>query len=127
MSDDNRSTGVSLIAIFFFITAVPSLVGTVLFIIDGLVPALSDGLGEGLLVNTYALALGVVATLFYGVIAVAAGYGIWTLKSWGRSLGILILIFLLFIIPVGTVIGALIIWYLRKQEVRDSFVETFMF
>lgn len=127
MSDNSRPTGVTLIAIFYILTAIPSLVGTVMFIIEFIGPVLSDGLGEGLLVNIWAYLLGIVATLFYGILAFAAGYGLWQSKGWSRSLAIFMSIFLLFAFPVGTVIGVLIIWYLRKQEVKDTFVESFMF
>jgi uncharacterized Tic20 family protein len=127
MSDNSRPTGVTLIAIFYILTAIPSLVGTVMFIIEFIGPVLSDGLGEGLLVNIWAYLLGIVATLFYGILAFATGYGLWQSKGWSRSLAIFMSIFLLFAFPVGTVIGVLIIWYLRKQEVKDTFVESFMF
>jgi uncharacterized Tic20 family protein len=127
MSDNNRPTGVTLIAIFYILTAIPSIVGTVIFIIEFLGPVISDDLGGGLLVNIWAYLLGIVATLFYGVMAAATGYGLWSSKSWSRSLAIFLSVFLLFIFPPGTIIGALIIWYLRKQEVKDTFVESFMF
>ena len=127
MSDNDRPTGVTLIAILFVISAIPSLFGTVQFIIEGLVPLLESGFGDGLLVTSWAYLLGIVATLFYGVIALAAGYGLWLSKSWARSLGMFLSVFLLFAIPVGTIIGAVIIWYLHKQEVRDTFVESFTF
>lgn len=127
MSENSRPTGVTLIAIFFILTAIPSIVGTVIFIIEFLGPVVSDDLGGGLLVNIWAYLLGIVATLFYGVLAFATGYGLWLGKSWSRSLAIFLSVFLLFIFPPGTIIGALIIWYLRKQEVKDTFVESFMF
>jgi uncharacterized Tic20 family protein len=127
MSENSRPTGVTLIAIFFILTAIPSIVGTVIFIIEFLGPVVSDDLGGGLLVNIWAYLLGIVATLFYGVMAFATGYGLWQGKGWSRSLAIFLSVFLLFIFPPGTIIGALIIWYLRKQEVKDTFVESFMF
>ena len=123
MSENNRPTGVTLLAILFGLSAIPSLFGTVQFLIDGL-----DKVGDvGLIVGTYALLLGFVATLFYGVMALATAYGLWIGKDWGRSLAIFLSVFLLFVFPIGTIIGAVIIWYLRKQEVRDSFPDSFTF
>jgi uncharacterized membrane protein (DUF2068 family) len=127
MSDSDRPTGVTLIAALFVITAIPSFIGTAYFIIDSLDVVFADGLGEGLLVSFWALLLGIVATLFYGVIAFATGYGLWFQKGWSRTFAIFLSIFLLFAFPVGTILGGLIIWYLRKPEVKDTFIEAFMF
>ncbi|HET6445364.1 MAG TPA: hypothetical protein VFI27_12375 [candidate division Zixibacteria bacterium] len=127
MGENSRPTGVSVIAVFFVLTAIPSLAGTVHFIVNGLAPVLSDGIGEGLFVNVWAFLLGIVATLFYGVLALGTAYGLWSAKGWSRSMAIFLSVFLLFIFPVGTIIGAIIIWYLRKQEVKDTFVDAFMF
>ncbi len=127
MSDSDRPTGVTLIAAFFVISAIPSFIGTAYFIIDSLDVVFSDGLGEGLLVSFWALLLGIVATLFYGVLAGATGYGLWVQKGWSRTFAIFLSIFLLFAFPVGTIVGGLIIWYLRKPEVKDTFIEAFMF
>jgi len=127
MSDSDRPAGVTVLAILFIISAIPSLFGTVQFIINGLAPLLDSGLGDGLLVGSWAYLLGIVATLFYGVVALAAGYGLWQSKGWSRSLAIFLSVFLLFAFPIGTIIGVVIIWYLRKQEVKDTFVETFTF
>ena len=127
MGENNRPTGVTIIAILFILSAIPSLYGTVYVIVKGLGPALSDGLGSGLLENTWAYLLAIVATLFYGVFALVTGYGLWITKDWGRSLAIFMSVFLLFAFPVGTVAGVLIIWYLRKQEVRDAFPDSFSF
>ena len=127
MADNERPTGVTIIAVFFLITAIPSLAGTIYTIVSGLAPAVSDGLFSGLLVNLWAYALAIVATLFYGAIALVAAWGLWQAKGWARSLAIFLSVFLLFLFPVGTLIGALIIWYLRKQEIKDTFVESFTF
>ncbi|MFN2187609.1 MAG: hypothetical protein ACK2T3_02480 [Candidatus Promineifilaceae bacterium] len=123
MSDNNRPTGVTVIAVLFIISAIPSLVGTVLFILE----AFKEGFTTGPVVSIYTLLLGIVATLFYGVLALAAGWGLFSLKDWGRSLAIFVSVFLLFVIPVGTIIGAVVIWYLRKEEVRSAFPDSFMF
>ena len=123
MSDNNRPTGVTILAILFALSAIPSLVGTILFILE----AFKDGFGTGPIVGIYTLLLGIVATLFYGVVSLGAAWGMWNLKDWGRSLAIFVSVFLLFVIPVGTIIGALIIWYLRKDEVKSAFPDSFTF
>jgi uncharacterized Tic20 family protein len=43
------------------------------------------------------------------------------MKGWARWLAIVLAALGLLAFPVGTVIGALIIWYLLKDEVRQAF------
>jgi len=43
------------------------------------------------------------------------------MKGWARWLAFILAIFSLFLFPIGTVIGALIIWYLLKDDVREAF------
>ncbi|AAB91156.1 MULTISPECIES: DUF2127 domain-containing protein [Archaeoglobus] len=67
----------------------------------------------------------------FGIVYLLAGFGLLTLKEWGRILTILIAgvnfvysIFLFFIQPLAAVeiaINLLIIWYLMKPEVREKF------
>ncbi len=67
----------------------------------------------------------------FGIVYLIAGFGLLTLREWGRILTILIAgfnvvysIFLLFIQPVIAVeiaVNLVIIWYLMKPEVREKF------
>jgi len=87
--------------------------------------------------------LGAIFFFFYAVIAFAAGYGMWTLREWGRILSIaLAVIALLFSLPgllfmglhfhlfFGTyrlfriAISILIIWYLVQPPIRAVFQGT---
>ncbi len=69
----------------------------------------------------------------FGIVYLIAGFGLLTLREWGRILTILIAgfnvvysIFLLFIQPVIAVeiaVNLVIIWYLMKPEVREKFLQ----
>ncbi len=71
-----------------------------------------------------------VAALF-GFVYLLAGFGLFTLKEWGRILAVLIAgfnvvysIFLFFVQPLAAfeiAVNLLIIWYLMKQDVREKF------
>ena len=54
-------------------------------------------------------------------IAVAGGIGLLMGKGWGRILSIIHAALSLLWIPVGTVLGALVLVYLTKPEVREYF------
>jgi len=51
----------------------------------------------------------------------AGGTGILKAKSWGRIISIIVAVLSLFWIPVGTVLGILVLIYLTRSEVREYF------
>lgn len=139
-----RPTGVALIAVFHFISAL-FFVGTavIMFVGGTLLGAMfggtmgsEAGAGLGFLVG----ALGGVVFLGVAVVAAVAGYGTWSLREWGRILSIVMaVISLLFSFPgflmmglhlhlfIGTyrlfriAIAILIIWYLMQPQIRAAF------
>jgi uncharacterized Tic20 family protein len=52
---------------------------------------------------------------------VIAGWGLLGMKGWARWLAIALAALSPLAFPVATVIGALIIWYLLRDEVRQAF------
>jgi hypothetical protein len=64
---------------------------------------------------------GVAFLVLAGVALVVAGWGLLGMKSWARWLAFILAIINLFAFPIGTVIGALIIWYLLKDDVQEAF------
>ena len=54
-------------------------------------------------------------------LSLAGGIGILKAKSWGRIISIVVAVLSLFWIPVGTVLGVLVLIYLAKAEVREYF------
>ena len=63
----------------------------------------------------------VVLGLFFGLALVFAGWGLLRMKQWARWLAFVLAIISLFFFPIGTVVGALIIWYLLKGDVNEAF------
>ncbi len=143
-----RPAGVVLIALFHFLSALFLVVFAISLIIGGSVlgaitggamTGSVDGLSIGILV-------GVLGGLFFGalaLIAAVAGYGVWTLREWGRILSIVLAVIgLLFSFPgllmlglhmnlfLGTyrlfriAIGILIIWYLMQPQIKVLFQPT---
>jgi len=117
-----RPDGVTAIAVWFFVDALLMLFGTCLLVaipVSGVINEINDPIGEFWVVFT--LTCGVIFILLSGVLSVFAGWGLLRLKPWARWLSIILGIFSLFAFPIGTVIGALIIWYLLKEDVREAF------
>ena len=59
--------------------------------------------------------------LAYFIIALMGGVGLLKGKEWGRILGIVHAALSVFWVPIGTVIGILVLIYLTKPEVSDYF------
>lgn len=139
-----RPTGVVLIAIYHFLGAVLLLVigvglvvgGTVFGAMFGRVAGMpGGGTGFGLLIG----ALGAAFCVLYAAVLAGAGYGVWTLREWGRILSIVLaVVALLFALPglmlglhmhfffgsyrlVRIAISILIVWYLMQPQVRSLF------
>ena len=86
---------------------------------SGVIDEINDPIGEFWVVFT--LTCGVIFILLSGLLSVIAGWGLLRMKQWARWLSFILAIFSLFAFPIGTVIGALIIWYLLKEDVREAF------
>jgi len=69
----------------------------------------------------FALGVAVLVMVAYFILALMGGIGLLKGKEWGRVLSIVHAALSLFWIPVGTVIGILVIIYLVKPEVREYF------
>jgi type II secretory pathway pseudopilin PulG len=59
----------------------------------------------------------------WGLVSLACGIGLWKLKSWGRTLLMVLSVIGLLNIPVGTVISILILVYMNKPGVKVLFSE----
>ena len=51
-----------------------------------------------------------------GALAVVAGIGLWQMRRWARWVSVALAILALPCFPLGTVIGALILWYLLREQ-----------
>jgi hypothetical protein len=69
----------------------------------------------------FGIGIGLLVMVAYFVLALMGGIGLLQGREWGRVMGIVHAAISLFWIPVGTVIGALILVYLTRSEVREYF------
>ena len=67
------------------------------------------------------LSIAALMMLAYFILALMGGIGLLKGKEWGRILSIVHAALSLFSIPIGTVIGILVLIYLTKPEVREYF------
>ena len=122
-----RSDGTTLIALYHFISGFLSLLGMCgLFsmpLIVGLAAGASGDPDAGAAMAVTAL-IGLLVGGLLLLIALAnliVGWGLWRQRGWART-GALALAFLRLInIPLGTIIGGLIIWHLLRDEVKAEF------
>jgi len=68
------------------------------------------------------LSIALLVMVAYFILALMGGIGLLKAKEWGRILSIVHAALSLFSVPVGTVIGVLILVYLTKDEVKEYFV-----
>lgn len=120
-----RPDGVTIIAVYEFLSAIPSVLGICGYLGFALLgtfsgPEGSIGIAE-VTVGLFALGIPVLLIGVGGVLAVITGWGLLGLKGWARWLAIVLAALSLLAFPIGTIIGVLIIWYLLKDEVRQAF------
>jgi hypothetical protein len=122
-----RSDGTNLIAIYHFISGVFSLLGLCLIVTIplamGLFVPVTGNEGGWIAVGTMAV-VGLIGGGLFLLITIAnfvIGWGLWNLREWARLSAIALAFLRLINIPLGTVIGGLIIWHLLREETKDEF------
>lgn len=68
--------------------------------------------------------MGTIVGLFLAVLSIpgiAAGAGLLARKAWGRILAIVVAILSLANVPIGTAIGAYVLWVLLQERAADYF------
>jgi len=138
-----RPTGVVLIAFYHFLAAAFLVIVAITLAVGGTVLGAMFAAGNSGLLGGMGLFVGVLGaafTLIFAVVAALAGYGVWTLREWGRILcivlaGISLLISLPGLLLMGihlslflggyrlvkVAINVLIIWYLVQPQIRSLF------
>ncbi len=117
-----RPDKVTLIAVWFGISAAISLfvAATTLFIFLGLLlPEMTDDPDRGRVI--FGLFSGIFLFGGFGVLDIAAVVGVFRLREWGRWLAMVLAIMGLIMIPIGTIVGVLIIRYLLRDEAKQAF------
>lgn len=117
-----RPDGVTAIAVYYFLDAALMFFGVCVLV--AVLVGVLDAIGNDATAQfwtSFGILTGVGFMLIFGAASVIAGWGLLVMKGWARWLGIILAILSLFAFPVGTVIGALIIWYLFKDEIKEAF------
>ena len=122
-----RSEGTNLIAIYHFISGFLSLLTLCLIVMVPMMLAFVAPVSGDQDAWT-ALGFMAVIGLFAGgillLIAIAnfvVGWGLWNRREWARISAIGLALLRLINIPLGTIIGGLIIWHLFREKTKDEF------
>ena len=115
---ESRPDGVMLVAIWHFIVAGLCLLGLcgMSFPFLGLWLGRAGGVAPGVFIGTLALMFGVVWLVAFGVAFAVTGWGLWKLRPWARMAAVVLAVLQLVLFPIGTIIGALTLWYLLSDE-----------
>ncbi len=138
-----RPTGIVLIAIYHFLAAAFLGLIAITLAVGGTILGAMFSAGYGNLLGGMGLFVGMLGaafTLCFAVVAALAGYGVWTLREWGRILcivlaGITVLVSLPGLLFMGLhfgfflggyrliklAINILIIWYLVQPQISSLF------
>ena len=110
-----------LVAIWAFFSAFLYLIGIAAIAIFAFPEALGFMYGPANIGSIFGMSTGMFVLLCCSGLSLAGGIGILKAKSWGRIISIVVAVLSLFWIPVGTVIGVLVLMYLTRSEVREYF------
>lgn len=115
-------TGIQLIAGYHFVIALLFLLGTVILafptVLLGIVGVAED---PGAFIGMFAVGIIAMVCMIFSILYLVIGYGLWTLRQWGRIAAITMGVLSLFFAPIGTIAGGLTLWYLFKTEVAARF------
>lgn len=116
-----RPEGVTIIAIWFFITALFFGLG-LLGMAIGLVGLWTGGDTGGLLLGTMGMIVGEIAIAISGIAHVVVGWGLMNLKPWSRGAAIVLAALSIIAVPFGTIAGIMILVYLNKnRQAKEAF------
>ncbi|MFC1971299.1 hypothetical protein ACFLV0_05185 [Chloroflexota bacterium] len=110
-----------LVAIWAFLSAFLYLIGVAAIATFAFPEALGFGYGPSNVGSIFGMSIGIFVLLCCAGLSLASGIGILKVKSWGRIISIVVAVLSLFWIPVGTVLGILVLIYLARTEVRAYF------
>jgi len=121
-----KPTPLILIVVWELISVLGAVIGIAAinaFAFDGLNPTENSGLSRHTDVwAIYGFNIVIFTLLGYIHLAIAGAIGVLKNKEWGRVVSLVHGIFSLVLIPVGSIIGAFVIIYLIRQDVRGFFL-----
>ena len=130
----NRPTGVTVISIYYFLKSALAALGLagVLIVLTWLPasPLLKKMISESISTAAAVTIAGLIAIiisiilLFFALMYLIVAIGLLRVKKWARIFVIALSAIEIYVFfPIGTIVGIIIIWYLFKAEVLNSFTE----
>jgi hypothetical protein len=121
-----RPDGVTIVSIVHFVEAgLFLLIACVLIMVPFIVSTATRGDAEAreiaLPIVTVVMSILIGIFFLYGAANAVIGWGLWQMQPWGRLGAIVLSVLRCLNIPVGTVIGGLILWYLFQPEAVEAF------
>lgn len=116
-----RPDGVTLTAVWFIVSAILPVLGAAAVAIFALPAVIRDTEGADQYFAVAGVSFGLAVLLLMAAVNIAAAVGLLRLRPWSRMLAIVLAALGVFWFPIGTVAGALIIWYLLSDEAREAF------
>lgn len=114
--------GIQWLAGYHYVVAVFFLLGTVILafptVLLGILGFTDD---PGAFIGMFAVGLIAMVSMIFCILYIVIGYGLWTLRQWGRIAAMALGVLSLFMVPIGTIAGGLTLWYLLKPEVAARF------
>ena len=117
-----RPDKVTAISVWFFLNAIVPFLGSVAILFFALPVVIRDSVADPdrfLAIGGVVFGLSVVIGLC--ALNVAAAVGLLKLQEWARWLALGLAFLGLILIPIHTIIGGLIIWYLLSDEAKQAF------
>ena len=117
MLSSQAPQGVKISAYIFFALGVLYLLATC-----GLIAVLGIGLAGGEVEDQLVgLGVGTCFTLVFTVLYGVTGYGLLQMQSWSRIAAIVLAILSLCNIPLGTILGGVVLYFMFQQEATQAF------
>lgn len=117
-----RPEGVSLVALYFFAMSIPSLIAACCLLAGAITTGTSvQNFEFGAVAGITALVIVLILAFGLGILFFFTGLGLWGMRTWARWLAVVVSILSLLAFPIGTVIGAITIWYMFKPDIRVAF------
>ena len=117
-----RPDGITIISIWFYLSGVFFLFITAVcafFVIAFGIGSVAEDVG--MLIPAGIFGIITLAFMAISLLNLIVGYGLWIMKPWARIGAIALAIVGLFFMPIGTIAGAHILWYLIKPDVAALF------
>jgi hypothetical protein len=117
-----RPDGVTLIAVYHSLVGLLFLAGTLIMAVPTFILGILALAEEAdVVIPMFAVGLIAIVLMSLCLLYLAVGYGLWTMRQWGRVAAIALAILSLLAFPIGTVLGAIVLWYLLRPEIAARF------